>query len=220
MATSLSSRRQPIAPVCSCTCVTFLQPGMGIAPAEHQAKTCWPECQERAAYLHRKVSAWLSSNVRAAIRCRPRGAFPKAKVADGDQLCACKAELRHAMTSQLAMMYAWTTAVQSATELVTFAHEVVQGNLCDTLAVDAPHKLQQLEEHPHAFSLFGTAILHIFTCKQQLSHDLLAQGMRQDRLNEPCTQRGNSAVGISCWTGLVWACRNATPLGSLVRSPC
>ena len=52
-----------------------------------------------------------------------------------------------------------------ALELVTFAHEVVQGDLCDALAVEAPHKLQQLEEQPHAFSLFWTATLHILTCK-------------------------------------------------------
>ena len=68
------------------------------------------------------------------------------------------------------------TAVQSAMELGTFAHEVVEGNLCDTLAIYAPHELQQLEEHPCALSLLWTAALHILTCKQQSSHDCLHKG--------------------------------------------
>ena len=112
------------------------------------------------------------------------------------------------------------TAVQSATELVTFAHEVVQRDLCDTLAIDAPNKLQQLEEHPHAFSLFWAATLHILTCKQQKFNDLPAQGMQQDRLNKRAGSEAVTWWASRAGQALYGVCRNATQLCSLVRSPC
>lgn len=103
-------------------------------------------------------------------------------------------------------------------ELVTFAHEVVQGNLCDALAVDAPNKLQQLEEHPRACSFFWTALLHILTCKQQRFDDLPAQGMQTGSTSAQAARQfhsGHLVLGRPCM-----GVQERHTTVSLVRSPC